>query len=516
MSVLNYLDAELDIDEQEIKYFHETSRINLVKLNRSIATFTQFTLCSIFGFLVHGLTFGAENVGEAWLAGDHHIHSQFSVGWDRDFAPPSPIIGGDAIYPIQVNALKAKYYGLSWMVSTDHGGPLHSRVNRDLAYPQLLKSRQAVPEVVQFYGMEFDTPGADHSSLIVPFSDREAEHLFTIESSWAKRERWPANPSWDSEVRMLEALVAMGSTQLKPVLIANHPSRSAPDLGKLGLDEPNELRSWNETAPEIAVGMAGAPGHQAATLNAFGGTNARGARGGYGRYPTLGGFDQLTAVVGGFWDDMIGEGRNWWITANSDSHVHFSEGGSDFWPGEYSKTYVWAHKNHDSILESIRSGRIFVTTGDLINGITTELISNMGNKVVFPGDQIDISNEDHLCLLVTISYPGHANYNGDIVSINRVDVIAGLINEDQALMDLVSPNANSSTSVIKRFQSGDWKEENNSISFEIDLPIDKRADMYVRFRGTNTSELEPTPDARGEDPWKDLWFYTNPIRFITH
>ena len=83
-------------------------------------------------------------------------------------------------------------------------------------------------------------------------------------------------------------------------------------------------------------------------------------------------------------------------------------------------------------------------------------------------------------------------------------------------MDLVSPNANSSTSVIKRFQSGDWKEGNNSISFEIDLPIDNRADVYIRFRGTNTSELEPTPDARGEDPWKDLWFYTNPIRFTTH
>ena len=44
VSVLNYLDAELDIDEQEIKYFHEASRINLDKLNRSVATFAQFTL----------------------------------------------------------------------------------------------------------------------------------------------------------------------------------------------------------------------------------------------------------------------------------------------------------------------------------------------------------------------------------------------------------------------------------------------------------------------------------------
>jgi hypothetical protein len=34
---------------------------------------------------------------------------------------------------------------------------------------------------------------------------------------------------------------------------------------------------------------------------------------------------------------------------------------------------------------------------------------------------------------------------------------------------------------------------------------------YIRFRGTNTQELEPTPDPDGENPWDDLWFYSNPI-----
>ena len=36
-------------------------------------------------------------------------------------------------------------------------------------------------------------------------------------------------------------------------------------------------------------------------------------------------------------------------------------------------------------------------------------------------------------------------------------------------------------------------------------------DGYVRVRGTNTGELEPESDPRGEDPWSDLWFYSNPI-----
>jgi hypothetical protein len=48
---------------------------------------------------------------EAWLAGDHHIHSRYSVGWDDSVEPPSPVLGGDAIYPIPMNALMARSTG---------------------------------------------------------------------------------------------------------------------------------------------------------------------------------------------------------------------------------------------------------------------------------------------------------------------------------------------------------------------------------------------------------------------
>jgi hypothetical protein len=30
-------------------------------------------------------------------------------------------------------------------------------------------------------------------------------------------------------------------------------------------------------------------------------------------------------------------------------------------------------------------------------------------------------------------------------------------------------------------------------------------------RGTATDLLEPRPDEQGENPWDDLWFYSNPI-----
>ena len=35
--------------------------------------------------------------------------------------------------------------------------------------------------------------------------------------------------------------------------------------------------------------------------------------------------------------------------------------------------------------------------------------------------------------------------------------------------------------------------------------------LYLRVRGTNTTQLEPEPDSPGENPWTDLWFYSNPI-----
>lgn len=169
------------------------------------------------------LALAQDTSNRTWLAGDHHIHSRYSVGWNTEVDPPAPIKGGDAIYPTPMNALMAKHYGLSWMVTTDHGGPNHSKVNLEMAYPELLLSRKVVPEVIQFYGMEFDTPGADHSSLIIPHTHDESTHLHSIESRFNKREPFPSDESWDTEPRMLEALEFMDKMATKPVVIANHP-----------------------------------------------------------------------------------------------------------------------------------------------------------------------------------------------------------------------------------------------------------------------------------------------------
>ncbi len=85
------------------------------------------------------------------------------------------------------------------MVATDHGGPNHSKVNHDHAYPELLESRIAVPEVIQFFGMELNSPAADHSSVIIPHGSDEAERLRQIESQFDSQEAFPRDPARNEE-----------------------------------------------------------------------------------------------------------------------------------------------------------------------------------------------------------------------------------------------------------------------------------------------------------------------------
>lgn len=439
-----------------------------------------------------------------WIAGDHHIHSRWSVGWNRETDPPTPVKGGDAIYPIPMNALMAQHYGLGWMVATDHGGPNHSKVNVEQAYPEFIESREVVPGVIQFWGMELDTPAAEHSSLIIPHSHDEANVLEEIERRWARLDAWPPDSTRDQLVRMIEALDHMKDLEKPPVVIVNHPGRTASGLGQYTRVTPEELRQWNDTAPNVAVGMAGAPGHQAIGLNADG-SPRMGPRGGYRAQPTMGGFDQLTARLGGFWDSMLGEGRRWWITANSDSHVHWTEGGGDFWPGEYSKTYVLARKTHEDILEGIRSGRVFVTTGDLISELWVEVRSGYGKAET--GGELEARKGEDLEVTIRFLDPDSQNASGDNPRVNRVDVITGQIH---GIQDNLGLDMNPSTSVHARFTESQWETDGPYRVIRTTIEnVDH--DLYIRVRGTNTTDLEPPNDPEGENPWTDLWFYSNPV-----
>lgn len=469
-----------------------------------------FLIAGLCGACVHtGEDSGPDGAGRSWLAGDHHVHSHMSVSWQADpndqAAAPKPILGGDAVYEIRMNAMMARRSGLSWIVATDHGGPNHSKLSYEQAYPELLAARIEVPEVLQFYGMEFDTPGADHSSMILPRTEAERDALLKIESGFSSRDAWPADKRRDMEEKMLEALASLRAMPAPPVIIANHPSRSAAAIGSYGLDRPAELRGWNDAAPEVAIGMEGAPGHQAAAMKSLGSPAPTGARGGYGRAPTMGGFDQMTARLGGFWDSMLGEGRSWWITATSDSHRHWTDGGADFWPGEYAKTYVLARRDYGDILDGLRKGRIFVTTGDLVSSV--DITARAAGRSAGMGGELSFPAGSDVVIDILIRDPAGPNQRGRTPVLARVDLISGDITGRAA-----DPNAdtNSTTHVVERFDTAHGFRDGETVRLSYTLRAVTRP-LYVRVRGTNTDQAEPEADAPGEDPWDDLWFYTNPV-----
>jgi len=307
---------------------------------------------------------------------------------------------------------------------------------------------------------------------------------------------------------MVEALLEMQTFSELPVVIANHPSRRPQDSGTFGLTSPGSLRAWNNAAPDIAVGMAGAPGHQAADLMPDGSATIEGdqRRGEYRVQPTVGGFDIMTAEMGGFWDSMLGEGRRWWITANSDSHMNYREGGKDFWPGEFSKTYVFGQKTHDGILSSLRNGKVFVTTGDLISELDVSVEAE-GERSAGIGGTVNVGREQAITITVRLRDPAGENHSGDSPTVNRVDLIIGNVDGHQ---DDPDHHSNPSTHVLRRFSASDWSRDGEVVTMSAAIASADQ-DFYVRVRGTNTNEDEPLPDIKGENPWDDLWFYSNPV-----
>jgi hypothetical protein len=305
--------------------------------------------------------------------------------------------------------------------------------------------------------------------------------------------------------------------------------------------------------------MEGAPGHQAAGIKAPQGPGS--GRGFYDNKPsadsfpgyplasyiTYGGFDWMTATVDGLWDSLLAEGRTWWITANSDSHMVYGDTGTrgpgsdfntdgyyndpvyggppiltngDFWPGYYSRTHVGASaRSYAAVMDGIRAGRVWVDHGRLLDGLEVWLRSG-GSRVTL-GSTLQVKRGSDLELRIRITLPGEANWSQFVPQLKRIDVIVG---------DVTGPVADRDTFTTPRttvIQSFEVTAKDNGREFVFRLPkVD--GPKYFRIRGTDGNHSAvglmgssvdphgPAADVLGDaDPWQDLWFYTNPIRVQT-
>jgi hypothetical protein len=162
-------------------------------------------------------------------------------------------------------------------------------------------------------------------------------------------------------------------------------------------------------------------------------------------------------------------------------------------------------KEHADILDGIRQGRVFVTTGDLVSELYVTVSQEsphaaMGGELSFEGGQV-------IEVVVRLKDPDNENSAGRNPSVARVDLIVG---ELTGLGQNPDQDEHDSVQVVKRFTRDDWQEEHGYTVMRHSLRLDRPS--YLRVRGTNIAkELEPKPDELGEDPWADLWFYSNPV-----
>jgi len=490
-----------------------------------------------------GWIFQPGNRPNVWLAGDHHIHTQLS---------------SDGLYRVIDQARHAAAFGLDWLVITDHGGATHARIGVDLVNPQIKAARSELRNTLIFQGLEWNIPAAEHGTIFVAPGSREVDVLKQFENSYDGSVKGAGANTPTNEALAVSGIQWLGQQVdqrrvADALFLANHPARN-------GIDSPHEIRGWRDADPRIAVGFEGAPGHQAAGLPAgIGGASARGFYGnspnansfpGYPAesYRTWGGFDWMTATVGGLWDSLLAEGKPWWISANSDSHQNWNEtarrpdGSSqaqfdrdgrymdpvygnavnstagDFWPGFYSRTHVGAdRRDYLAVMEGLRNGRVWVDHGALVKGVEVE-VREVGERYGEPlGGALITRKGRALELVVRITAQTMPNWANFVPTLNRVDVIQGAVTGPVADRDTFTTP---STKVVQQ-----WDTSGRRGTFELVYPLGRaEAPFYVRVRGTDGNRSQPgylgaaidpagpKLDVVGDaDPWVDLWFYTNPI-----
>ena len=212
-----------------------------------------------------------------------------------------------------------------------------------------------------------------------------------------------ADVSWDSTAHKLIPASGVGhgaKGHLKALESLKWMAANAPDtsyyvpahLERAGQFNPDgdagnnveSLRDFNNAAPKTAFGMESQPGHGASAnrgeyqvlRNNINGVQTDSVGG-----TTFGGTGVYAGIVGGVWDALLGEGRNFWYFASSDWHNRGSFGPDDrrstqdFYPGEYQRTYSMVRNGSDklrpqAIVDGLRSGNDFSTGGQLIDRLS--------------------------------------------------------------------------------------------------------------------------------------------------
>ena len=529
-----------------------------------------------------------EKTGE-YKAGDFHQHSLYT----------------DGSYPFFAVMAKNAEYGLDWWANSEHGGSRdrdgfgHSWLDetyypinlilgdnpaagkmyrwqglRDFVYKDILATRTLLSDKTVINGLEWNVPGHEHCSTAVYGYDDTANLISEFEYRY---DRSDGDISRDGETSLLPTygpLAKENSTKADAIAaVAFMQSIVDADLGDAWVVPAHverawsyhieDYRNWMDAGPDVAVGFEGAPGHQTSGDRGFG----RGSLGG----GTYGGTGFHVAMIGGCWDGLLAEGRQFYNFASSDYHNHWSTGGSDFWPGEYQKNYTYIDTDADDRIQAtfdgVQSGNSWNVQGDLIDELEFTAYEQ-GSEEVTMGQTLTVEKGKMVTIKIKVHDPAGINFcpldmdNPSLAQVgisqplnmpvlDHVDLIAASITGNVPMTnqnDVVATDYGTDAAVVATFDRNG--SSNRTMTFTYEFTAEN--DCYLRLRGTNMPANVPfETDAMGNpladslandnlyaamdasaleaqlfdnveiatnskldevcEAYADLWFYSNPI-----
>lgn len=480
-----------------------------------------------------------------WMAGDFHQHTFFT----------------DGSHPLRTVWANGVKFGLHFQTNSEHGGsfptdgegrlwtdpttypqnPILGDLKknrktgapemyrwqslRDYAFPEIQRLRAQYPDRIFLTGLEWNVPTHEHSSTAIVGKDSAAiaqfEYLFDgsdTDFAGGLAQGWSGKMTTNEHAKAVAAARWMQQNHKgKGYIVIAHADRNSSF-------KVNDYRDFNNAGPNVAFGFEGIPGHQRDD-----------ERGGYSKTATdggtFGGAGSAVAKIGGTWDALLAEGRRWWNFVSSDFH----DTSSDFWPGEYAKTWLYVTdadadgKYSDAdIVTALASGNSFAVHGDLIDALDFQAGANKTSATM--GQTLTLQKPNAgLEITIRLRSP-EKNHHGDKPSLHHVDLIEGQVSGP------VSPNTPAYSSIenanarkIATFPLKDFKPSPDgylTLKYRIKT---LKSNVYYRLRGTNLppnaafetdAEGNPLLDSLanknlGLSPealaWRDLWFYSNPI-----
>lgn len=490
----------------------------------------------------------------AYVAGDFHQHSTFT----------------DGSWNIHHVMKENNEFGLDWWANSEHGGSRNRdgrfsgidlgttlyydqdesvvflgdsvvsgghrlmwrwQILRDFSYPEVLKARDSFPSKVILQSFEWNVPGHEHGSVGLIDNQFQSgsncnplaqfEYIFDAGDS---DQTGGAAQGWTKSVKDGHEKTLEGIRWLQN----NYPSTSYVVLAHPERKKKYtvaDFRDMNNAGPDVCFGFESMSGHQKSSNRGGYSTSADGGG-------TFGGCGYYAARVGGLWDALLSEGRNFWLFASSDFH----DIGGDFYPGEYQKTYTYVSdkSSPQAIVDGLRSGNSYVVCGDLIEDLDFKIKdASMGETLVADDDEV----------IITIKVYDPEGENNNTYSTYKKPVLHHIDLVKGAVSDKINPSSEKyavdtvvTTSVVARFDAAGGISDANGITsiawtdlgggwkeMSISMPTNEGA--YYRLRGTNMElNVENETDANGnplsdflspldgaEEAFADLWFYSNPI-----